>query len=146
MDYADDLGDLGAEAVERACRSWRQSDAKRFPTPGQLSKLAEPIAKAALRGPAPETWREITDAQYAALSLEDKIWHREKLADEASAKAASLWRRLPETKEGKPPSFVHFESSLPAEWARWRRVQVGHLAEAKRLRDSLKQSKERGAA
>lgn len=40
MDWADDLGDLPEFAIMEACRTWRQRDDAKRPTPGQIRALA----------------------------------------------------------------------------------------------------------
>lgn len=41
--WAEDLADYPLDLIAEACRQWRNSDAERFPTPGQLKKLVEGI-------------------------------------------------------------------------------------------------------
>jgi len=145
-DWCGDLQSFPIESIRGAAGVWRQSGQTKFPTPGQFL----PLVRAADRAPAPvtrpEPWGPITDEAYQALSLTDKIWTHQKLAHEANMKAAQLWRALPETRAGNPPSWVKFETTEPSDWKAWRQREANHLAEAKRLLVGLKQSKERGAA
>lgn len=143
-DFADDLGDLGADAVTKACRAYRLSEAKRFPTPGALRKLAvERIAALPAPDARPaEVWRPLNDEAYDRAPLSEKIRHHQNMASEANLKAAVLWRRLPEARAGNPPSFLEPPSNDPGEWAIWRRREMNHNAEAKRLKAILKTAKE----
>ena len=42
-DWLDDLADIPADLIREACRLWRNSEAERFPTPGQLKALVVPM-------------------------------------------------------------------------------------------------------
>jgi hypothetical protein len=44
--WKEDLGDVPADILAEACRLWRTSEERWFPTPGQLLALIEPILEA----------------------------------------------------------------------------------------------------
>lgn len=131
-DFVTDLGELPLDAVRSGCAHWRRNERK-FPTPGELRGACDLFRRDVLQRPRAEAWRELTDSEYDALSLRDKIRHREILAYKLEGDAATLWRRLPETKAGDPPSWRNYAASLADDWARMRETAAAHLNEAKRL-------------
>lgn len=125
-DYLTDLGDIDLEALRKACAAWRQSEAQRFPTPGQLRTAA--LAHQPRQGQASaRAWEPISDLAYDALSLRDKIRHQTILGNEAKMKAGPMWVN------GSPAPA----EQLPDRWHIWTRQAENHYAEAKRLRNFM---------
>lgn len=129
-DYASDLGSAPLEVVERACTRWRQSDATRFPTPGQLMKLVDEAMPRDVGSVA--LWGPISDEAYDRLPLRDKIYHQTCLATDCDRKAGPMWRAgAPVALEDMPPAFHAMKQRA-----------ANHRAEAARLRELLARSKE----
>lgn len=127
-DYLADIQEFPLEAIQKACGEWRKSGATKFPVPGQLLPLIRKHV-AEERAPAPKAWQPISDAEYGALSLRDKIRHQRILAHEASRKAGPQWAN------GQPVAA----EDMPPTWRRWREIASGHHAEALRLSGFLRQ-------
>lgn len=140
-DFADDLGDLGGAAVAKACRAYRLSDAKRFPTPGQLRKLALERLPSSTPTERFVRWEPATQERYAAMSLSEKVDENMRLASAARHKAGPMWGKFgPLTPE-----------QLPRSWHAGIARAQSYEAEASRLRKVLhavkdRQDEERGAA
>jgi hypothetical protein len=137
-DWCNDLTEFPAEAIATACRKWRHSGSTKFPTPGQLI----PLIRDSLPnkpGEKVQVWRPLSDAEYANLTVRDKIRHQMILAHEAGSKAGPMFRN---TSSGGPiskASGIHLtEAEMPDTWRTWTEIQRRHLAEAKRLREYLK--------
>lgn len=115
-DWCADLAVFPIDAIRAACRRYRNSDATKFPTPGQLLPLVKSAAKPELReGVKALPWAPSgTQEAYNALSLTEKIYENRALAKEAYRKAGPMW------KHGRP---VGPEELGPA----WR----GHTDQAK---------------
>jgi hypothetical protein len=124
-DWCDDLAKFDIEHVRSAFREWRQSGQTKFPTPGQILPKLRDLANP--RRPAEKdlAWRELSDAEYAALDLPAKERHHQIMAHQALAKAGPMWR------DGKPLAA----EDMPAPWRQWRDRATRHAAEAKRLRE-----------
>jgi hypothetical protein len=122
-DYTDALGDLTETALELGMREWvRRPDSRFMPKPGELRELAlatRPAAPTVFRGPAPTPWRPLTDEQFDALSLHDKIWNHERMAQHE--------RELAGPQTDAP-------SEMSAKWHAHRARSANHSAEARRLR------------
>lgn len=121
-DYLADIQEFPLEAIQKACGKWRQSGQVKFPTPGQLIPLIRGCM-AAEPGRHVEFWRELTDAEYEALSLRGKIEHQRILANLARRKAGPMWLN------GKPAA----PDELPQRWHEWTKRADNHEAEATRL-------------
>jgi hypothetical protein len=133
-DWCTDLGEFPIEAIRQACRKWRHSGATKFPTAGQLM----PLVRANLPDDGPkgrvEPWRPLSDAEYATLTVREKIRHHTILAHEAGCKAGPMWRNPDGASMSKPrPGHVTHDQMPPA-WRQWKAIQSNHLAEATRLR------------
>ena len=135
--WFEDLREFDLEAIAAACRQWRQSGSTKFPTPGQLLPM--------VRGSSPreagtkaEPWRPLSDAEYAKLTLEEKIRHHDILAHEAETLAGPMWAGGEFGQRLTP-------SQMPARWHDWMARAKGHRAEAKRLREALGRAIERRA-
>lgn len=72
---------------------------------------------------APETWRPLSDAEYAGLSLRGKVEHHRILAHEARRKAGPMW------KDGRPAE----PHELSQRWHEWTQRAEWHEAESARL-------------
>lgn len=101
-----------------------------MPTPGEL------IGQCRLLAPVLTKPENVEVEKFKRLS--DQMAEHAELADQANLEAAKLWRRLPETKAGAPPSWVNFRTSLPAGWAALRLKEQNHRAEVRRLRELMK--------
>lgn len=126
-DYLADIQEYPLEAIQRACAAWRKSGATKFPTSGQLIPLIRQHVSED-RGPRLQPWRELSDDEYAALPLRDKIRHHEILAHDAARKAGPQWLN------GKPAT----PEEMPPTWHRWLEIARNHRAEAKRLKAYLR--------
>lgn len=123
-DWCDDLKDHDADAIAGACRRWREGTDRKFPLLGQLL----PLIKASARGedrPAGsnEPWRELTEDEYQALTLREKIRHHRIMASNCGTKAG-------------PQSINHqpvLREEMPETWHFWKNRQANHLAEVERL-------------
>lgn len=133
-DYLADIEDFPLDAIRQACSEWRKSGATKYPTPGQLiplirSKIPEPKAARI------EPWRPLSDDEYQALSLREKIRHHTILAHECSTKAGPMFRSSgPNSGKGQHLT----PEDMPPEWHELRRRAQGHADEAKRLRSYLR--------
>ena len=133
--WCEDLAEFPAEAIRVGCRSWRQGDSTKFPTPGQLLPLVRKAA-APQRAPAPEraphpAWTPISDELYASLSLVDKAWNQGKMGQWCLGQAG------PQPRDTPP-------DEMPEAWKAWRRRATDHFAEETRLKQLL--AIHRGAA
>lgn len=128
-DYASDLREFDPEIVRRACFTWRQSMATRFPTPGQMRVECRKL-KPREDGPIAR-WREVSDEEYQRMTLADKIIHRRILANECDGKAGPMWINGMEGRALRP-------EEMSDEWHFWRERGKAHRAEAKRLSDMVK--------
>jgi hypothetical protein len=121
-DWCEDLREFTAEAVKTGCTRWRQGVNPRFPLPGQLI----PMVRAANVGNAPrnrpEIWRELSNEEYTALSLREKIRHKQIQASNAFSRAG------PQT--GHP-------DTMPEAWHMHRRMGANLSEEVRALRKKL---------
>ena len=123
-DWCNDLAGEDIEAIRVGCQRWRGGTNHKFPMVGQLMPLIRAATVKKGDGPLPQVWSPISDAEYNALSLNDKIRHHQIAASEAGYKAGPMWR------DGRPLEI----SEMSAAWHHWRGVKANHLAEVKRLR------------
>lgn len=137
-DWCADLADFPDEAIAAACRKWRHTGSAKFPTPGQLLPLVRDSLPME-RGSRVEVWRELTDDEYRALSVREKIRHRTILAHEARCKAGPMFRSERGASMGRPVGTHTTADQMPETWRRWTAIAEGHEAEAKRLREHLRQ-------
>jgi len=126
-DYADDLKAFDLDAIKNGCRSWRQSSAQRFPTPGQLI----PMIRANMRqqtGPRPAAWKPCTTEEYEAMPPYEQI--------------RELQCRMEAINPGPQFSQVqqrHLDASeMPEEWHKARQRIATYAAEIKRIRMNLR--------
>lgn len=127
-DWCLDLAGFDIEAIRAAFRKVRHSGAAKFPTPGQVIGMIRQ-SQPEVRAPKVEPWRPLSDAEYDALGLPDKIRHRLVLAAEARSEAVRLAVR-----EGWDRNVA----DAPACYREQMRIADGHEDEAKRLRSYLK--------
>lgn len=128
-DYLSDIQEFPLDAIRSACAEWRKSGSVKFPTSGMLI----PIIKRFIGAPKDERlepWRALTDDEYRALGLPEKIRHHQILANQARRKAGPMW------KNGRPAA----PDELPDIWHSWTRQAENHEAEASRLRKHLRPS------
>jgi hypothetical protein len=121
-DWCSDLKSFPIEAIRAACTKWRHGEDRKFPTAGQMRGLcmANTPGKPTPSG-LYEPWRELSDAEYEALGLNNKIRHHEILAAEAGRKAGPFRLDAP-------------EPARPEAHAVCRPRQQAHHDEAARLR------------
>jgi hypothetical protein len=131
-DWCEDLAKFPIEAIRIACRKYRQSGSSKFPTPGQLIPMVRAEAEPQARTERVEVWRELSDDEYRALSVREKIRHHQILSHEAYSKAGPMFRN---TTQGKRMSGVHLTAEqMPDAWRRWTELGKHHAQEAHRLR------------
>lgn len=144
-DWCNDLAQFPLEAVANACRKWRHSGAVKFPTPGQLLPLVRDSLPGQ-KGEQVQVWRELSDDEYAKLTLREKIRHRTIQAHEARLKAGPMFRNTSAGPGITKASGAHLQpDEMPPVWRKWNELADSHEAEAKRLREFLRSS-ERMAA
>jgi len=138
-DWCADLTEFPIEAIRLAIREWRHSGSNKFPTPGQLIPMVRgklPPEKREREG----DWRELSDDEYRALSVREKIRHQLILAHRAGAKAGPMWRNPENTANIRRPMPGHIPlEEMPGAYHHWKHVEAQHLAEAKRLREIINQ-------
>lgn len=133
-DWCRDFAEFPIEAITEACRRWRNGEDRRFPLPGQLRPL---VVLAVAGGDRPvveraEPWRPVSQAEYQAMTVAEKLRHQRILCSNALRKAGPMWRN------GRPVTA----DELPDTWRRWRDKAAGHEAEALRLAAHLERSGE----
>lgn len=123
-DWCADLAEYPIEAIRTACRRYRNSEATKFPTPGQLIPMVKSAAKPELRaGVKALPWEPATQEAYEALSLTEKIFENRALAKIAYRKAGPMW------KHGRPAT----PEELGPVWRAYNDQAVAYEAEAARL-------------
>lgn len=131
-DWCRDLRDYPIEAIERGCQRWREVAQKdSFP---RLSELRPLIEQAVVKPKAVQIhreWRHLSDEEYEALSLRDKIDHRKILANECRKAAGPQWVN------GVKGHAVAAED-MPEAWHAWRAKAAAHDREAARLQGKIK--------
>jgi hypothetical protein len=135
--WAEDLQEYPIEAVAQACRQWRQSEATKFPTPGQLM----PLVKACLpseRTERAEVWREASPEEYRAMSIREKIREHQILGHNAFSKAGPMFRNTTGSGPITKASGTHLEpGDMPDSHAAWIAEGKRHNEEIRRLRQYL---------
>ena len=129
-DWCADLAEFPIEAIAAGCRKWRHSGSTKFPTPGQLLPLIRAELPQRREAVNAEPWRPISDAEYEALKLPEKIRHHRILAHDARRKAGPMWVN------GKHCTA----EEMPEGWRRWNEQAERHEAEAARLTKYLRHS------
>lgn len=145
-DWCSDLADFPIESIRLAVRDWRHSASGKFPTPGQLLPLVRSKLPIESKG-RPQDWAPLSDDEYRALPIRDKIRHQLILAHEAGCKAGPMWRN-PEGggKMSRPVDGRLMPEDMPPTHRHWTEVRASHMAEVKRLREIIDRAEERGAA
>lgn len=133
-DWCADLAEFPTEAVATACRKWRHSGSIKFPTAGQLL----PLVRDSLEKPRAEridVWRPATEAEYAGMTIREKIREHTILAHDAAGRAGPMFRN---TSQGLRMSGVHLApEEMPDSHHRWREEAKRHNQEIRRLRQYL---------
>lgn len=137
QDYLDDLHGFPIEAIRLAVRSWRQSEATRFPKSGEFLVHVRRHADKS-DGEKPKAWSDLTNEEYEALPLRAKARHHRILAHQARRKAGPMW-----TNTGKLGRALKLED-MPQHWHSWRARADNHDKEANRLEELVRQARERG--
>lgn len=131
-DWCADLAGFPLDAIAGACRQWRHGGKTKFPTPGELLPMVRALAQQDQRGPAEQPWRPLSDAEYQALTVREKIRHHQILSHEAYSKAGPMFRN---TSQGPRMSGVHLDpEQMDAEYRKWTDLGKHHSQEAYRLR------------
>lgn len=131
-DYLTDLGEFPLASVQSACRRWRQSDATKFPTPGQLRAMVRAATPSNQDPTANRPWTPLSDAEYERLTITEKVRHQKLLAMEAGRKAGPMWA-------GGARASVE---CMPARWHEWKAREANHYEEARRLQAILDRARE----
>lgn len=134
-DYVADLRDFDLEAIRVACAKWRQSIEKKFPTSGQLIQLIKTVQRATSGERINVAWQPISDAEYVGLTLREKIRHHQIMAHRARREAGPMWGN------GRPLE----PEEMPQKWHQLHEQAAHHVAEAKRLKDTIASFEQRSA-
>lgn len=126
-DYVTDLNRFTPAEVKTACAKWRALESQRFPTPGQLAAIC--VKGQGGHAERFEKWRPLSDEEYDALSLSDKIRHHRILADRVWDEAGPIRRRV--------GSRNIADLRQDPDWRELERRGADHLAEASRLQSYL---------
>lgn len=140
-DWCNDLRPYPLEVVAEACAQWRRFNTGKFPTFAQLSPVLTRVQgdRAKAGEPRPHEWRPLSDEEYEALSLRDKIRHRLILAHEERRKAGPMFVNR---SVGKWIAGEHIpREEMPDAWHEHMRRAQNHEAEAARLRSVLYRAK-----
>jgi len=135
--WVEDLGEYTIEAVNHACRKWRQGESAKFPTPGQLLPLVRSVAKVDNSGGKVHPWRPISDDEYRDLTVKEKIRHLQIVSHNIKGLhgpmySMTLKRQL--TPDEMPPQWHEAQASAK---------RIG--GEIKRLREIVLSAQERAA-
>jgi len=129
-DWCEDLQEFTGAAVETGCKRWRQGTNPKFPLPGQLLPLVRAANVGGERKGKPEPWRELSAEEYAALTLREKIRHKQIQASNAFTRAG------PQTKH---------PDDMPEAWHMHRRMGANLSAEVKDMRRKLREMQDDGS-
>jgi hypothetical protein len=128
-DYLTDLKAYPMDAIEKACKDWRRSEATKFPTCGQLlAFVRSAMPKQEVYG---QLWAPLAADDYEKLTMAEKVRYLTTLAMDAATKAGPMWVN------GRPAE----PDELPEKWHKWTAISKEHFAEAKRLREKLMEAK-----
>lgn len=130
-DWCEDLREFSIDAIQHACRKWRMGSNPKFPMLGQLVALIKAADHQAARGDKPKAWAPISDAEYASLTLREKIRHHQILAHASRTAGGPMWT------EGQKGRALTREE-MPPKWHEAQRRYEAHMAEVKRLRGLMK--------
>lgn len=123
--WIEDLHRYPVDAIETACRRWRNGTDRRFPLPGQLKPMVEAAQAPVDAGIGlNREWRELSSAEYEALTMREKARHQMILAHQCRIKAG------PQARNKAPVPA----SEMPDSWHALRRQADEHEQEARRLR------------
>jgi hypothetical protein len=128
-DYLADVQDFPLEAIQKGCADWRKSGQTKFPTPGQLIPLIKAHIVQARVEVSAQPWRPLTEPEYRALSVEDKIRHCRLLASQSRAEA---------TKAAIKQGWDRNVANAPPIYRQHMDIADAHEAEAKRLRQYVR--------
>ena len=130
-DWCTDLAGFPIEAIRTACRRYRNSEATKFPTPGQLVPMVKSAAASEHASAVKALpWEPSAREAYEKLSLTDKIFENRALARIAYRKAGPMWLH------GRPAT----PEELGAVWRTHTDQAKAHEAEAARLSKFLRQT------
>ncbi|MBR7619964.1 hypothetical protein JKL49_11240 [Phenylobacterium sp. 20VBR1] len=138
VDWCSDLANFPIEAIKLACTRWRQGENTRFPTPGQLLPMVRAVLPAKGDGPKVERWRPISGEDYRQLPIRDKIRHLQIELSELMTDAGPMM-----INEGEFRGRRLTPDEMPAKWhdAQARAAMID--AEIKRLRDTIRNAREK---
>lgn len=89
--WCEDLAEFPLDAIRSGCRTWRQSDNTRFPTPGQLLPLIR-AATSTPRDSSPnnKSWSWPTDDELASMTLREQRRQYQIMASQCRGKAGPM--------------------------------------------------------
>lgn len=135
-DWCQDLSGFPIAAIRMACTSWRNGTDRKFPLPGQLKPLIRVHVPSQKGEVGPQVWRPLSDDEYGALTIMEKVRHHLIMAAEAGSKAGPMFRNTSLSNGMSNAKGEHLTADqMPQTWHDWKARQAGHLAEAKRLRE-----------
>lgn len=134
-DWCADLAEFPTDAIANACRKWRHSGDAKFPTAGKLLPLVReslPVEK----GEPVRVWAPATEAEYAQMTIREKIRENTILSHEAFTKAGPMFRN--DGGMGVKARGTHLQpDEMPPAYRQWVEIGRHHAAEVKRLREII---------
>lgn len=89
--WCEDLGEFPIAAIRLACRTWRQGDSQKFPTPGQLLPLVRnALPKPPVRQGHERPWTWPSEADLAGMTLRERRRQYLIMASETRGKAGPM--------------------------------------------------------
>jgi hypothetical protein len=131
-DWCTDLKAYPAEAVRHGCQQWRRTATKEaFPKFSELRPLIEAVVTRSQVGEKIEAWRRLSEGDYRALTLREKVRYQLALAADLRREAGPQWG-------GGRPKLAE---DMPPVWHSLRAEAAVAEAEAKRLGEVLRRYK-----
>lgn len=131
-DWCEDLKACEIDAIKTACQRWRMGADRKFPMPGQLLPLIRSVTVVHMpESHREEPWRPIGDAEYAQLSVREKIRHHRIMASDCRQKAGPMFVN------GEVPRHLT-RDEMPEKWHALQARAKTHEAEAKRLNEIVR--------
>lgn len=131
-DWAHDLEKFPYEAIRDAVADWRKSGNAKFPTPGQIIPMIQAkTRKDSDPKRAAQKWSDLSQQEYEALSLDEKIRHQRILSERAKFNAGPMYRAGMKWGSGNHMT----PDEMPPKWHELQHQADGHSREAKRLKE-----------
>ena len=131
-DWCTDLKAYPAEAVRHGCQQWRRTATKEaFPKFSELRPLIEAVVTRSQVGEKIEAWRRLSEGDYRALTLREKVRYLTVLAIDLRKEAGPQWG-------GGGPKLAE---EMPPVWHSLRAEADEADSEAKRLGEVLRRYK-----